>query len=349
MNATPALPRPRTSEVIARYGIVLVLLLMVVALSIIIPLVRGEQFFLTPRNLIQVALQAAINAIIAVGMTFVITSGGIDLSVGANVALGAVTAALFMRDAGVGPIGGFFVAVGVGALCGLLNGFFVTRLDLPPFIATLGTMGMFRGMALIISDGRPVYGFGREFLEIFARSINIPIPAPFAGMMGIAPEAAVVSIPSQVVYALVVALLFWWVLNRTRFGKYTIAIGGNEQTTRLAGIPVNRYKVGIYVLCGVLTGVAAALLLARLSSGDPTYGVSFELDAIAATVMGGTSLNGGEGSIGGTVVGALVISLVRNGLNLLNVPSYWQEFVIGAVIVLAVMLDRWRKRQTRRV
>ncbi len=333
MSALP-LTRQRAVETVARYGIVLVLVIMVAALTVLSPIIRGEQFFLTSRNLIQVALQAAINAIIATGMTFVITSGGIDLSVGANVALGGVTAALFMRDTGIGPIGGFFVAMAVGGLCGAFNGLLITRLDLPPFIATLGTMGMFRGMALIISDGRPVYGFGREFLQIFARQIDLPL---------------IGAVPTQVVFALVIAVVFWWVLNRTKFGKYTIAIGGSEETTRLAGIPVNRYKMGIYILCGLLTGVAAALLLARLSSGDPTFGTFYELDAIAAAVMGGTSLSGGEGSIGGTIVGALVISLVRNGLNLFNVPSYWQDFVIGAVIVLAVMLDRWRKRQTRRV
>jgi ribose/xylose/arabinose/galactoside ABC-type transport system permease subunit len=365
---TTALSNARAAA-LARYGILLVLIVMVVALSILSPLIRGEQYFLTGRNLIQVALQAAINAIIAVGMTYVITSGGIDLSVGANVALGGVVAALFMRDLtpplteALGGIGvgaadaprviavmGFFVAVIVGMLCGALNGFLITRLDLPPFIATLGTMGMFRGLALIISDGRPVYGFGRDFLQIFARSIDLELPAVIASPLNLTAQGAnLISIPTQVIFAGVVALIFGWVLNRTKFGKYTIAIGGNEETTRLAGIPVKRYKLGIYMLCGLLTGAAAALLLARLSSGDPTFGTSFELDAIAATVMGGTSLSGGEGSVGGTVIGALVISLVRNGLNLFNVPSYWQEFVIGAVIVLAVMLDRWRKRQTRRV
>ena len=142
--------------------------------------------------------------------------------------------------------------------------------------------------------------------------------------------------------------MFAGVLNHLRFGKYAVAIGGNEQTARLAGIPVRRYKLGIYALSGLLTGIAAALLLARLSSGDPTFGTFFELDAIAAAVMGGTSLTGGQGTIAGSVVGALIISLVRNAMNLFNVPSYWQQLIIGSVIVLAVMLDQWRKRQTQR-
>ncbi len=317
----------RWAEFIAQYGIVLVLLAMVAALSILSPLIRGEQFFLTSRNLLQVALQASINAIIAVGMTFVITSAGIDLSVGSIVALAGVCAAFAMK-AGAGPWVGFLVAVTVGALCGLFNGLLITRINLPPFIATLGTMGIFRGIALVISDGRPIYGFGREFLEIFAGRVGaVPIPVIVAGL---------------------VALIFWFVLTQTRLGKYTIAIGGSEETARLAGIPIDRYKMKFYALGGFLTGIAAALLTARLSSADPTAGAFFELDAIAAVVMGGTSLTGGEGSIGGTIVGALIISLVRNGMNLFNVQSYWQQIVIGSVIVLAVMLDQWRKGQIRR-
>ncbi|HHH41438.1 MAG TPA: ABC transporter permease [Chloroflexi bacterium] len=300
---------------------------MVAALSILSPLIRGEQFFLTSRNLLQVALQASINAIIAVGMTFVITSGGIDLSVGSIVALAGICAAFAMK-AGAGPWVGFLVAVMVGALCGLFNGLLVTRVNLPPFIATLGTMGIFRGTALVISDGRPIYGFGREFLEIFAGRIgSVPVPVIVAGL---------------------VAVIFWFVLTQTRLGKYTIAIGGSEETARLAGISIQAYKMKFYALGGFLTGIAAALLTARLSAADPTAGTFFELDAIAAVVMGGTSLTGGEGSIGGTIVGALIISLVRNGMNLFNVQSYWQQIVIGSVIVLAVMLDQWRKGQIHR-
>ena len=279
--------------------------------------------------MLQVALQASINAIIAVGMTFVITSGGIDLSVGSIVALSGVAAAMAMRDTDIGPLGGFGVAVLVGTLCGLFNGFLITRIKLPPFIATLGTMGIFRGVALVISEGRSIYGFGREFLQTFSGTV------------------ANTAIPVSVAFAAVLAVIFWWVFNYTKFGKYTIAIGGSEETTRLAGIPVERYKMGIYALSGMLTGIAAALLLARLSSGDPTFGTMFELDAIAAAVMGGTSLTGGEGTVVGTIVGALIISLVRNAINIFNIPSYWQQVIIGSVIVLAVMLDQWRKKQSR--
>lgn len=320
--------RQRVTEYLAKYGIFLVLMIMIGVIAALTPIIRGEQFFLTPRNIIQVMLQASINSIIAVGMTFVITSGGIDLSVGSIVALCGVVAALAMRDTQIGPVGGFFIAVLVGALCGLFNGFLITVIKLPPFIATLGTMGIFRGLALIVSDGRPIYGFGREFLQMFSGDL---------GETGI---------PVAVIVAIVVALIGWFIFTRTRLGKYTVAIGGNEETARLAGIAVERNKLKIYAFSGVLTGVAAALLLARLSSGDPTFGTLYELDAIAAAVMGGTSLTGGEGSIAGTMVGALIISLVRNAMNIFNLPSYYQQVVIGSVIVLAVMLDQWRKRQS---
>jgi ribose transport system permease protein len=318
------------ADFVARYGVVLVLVVLVILMTILSPIIRGQQLFLTDRNLLQVALQASINAIIAIGMTFVITSGGIDLSVGSIVALAGVAAAMAMRDTGIGPFGGFFVAVLVGTLCGLFNGFLITRVKLPPFIATLGTMGIFRGIALVVSEGRSIFGFGREFLQTFSGTI------------------AGTSIPVSVAFAGVLAVIFWWVFNYTKFGKYTIAIGGSEETTRLAGIPVERYKMGIYGLSGMLTGVAAALLLARLSSGDPTFGTMFELDAIAAAVMGGTSLTGGEGTVAGTIIGALIISLVRNAINIFNIPSYWQQVIIGSVIVLAVVLDQWRKKQSRR-
>lgn len=317
----------RPSELLARYGIIFVLVVLMTIIAILTPIIRdGDQLFLTWNNLWQVALQASINAIIAVGMTFVITSGGIDLSVGSQVALGGVLGAMAMKDLSVGPVGGFVVCVVVGGLCGLANGLLITRLNLSPFITTLGTMGIFRGIALVVSQGQSIYGFGREFGQIFAGRILGVIPVP-------------------VIVAAIVAAACWFVLTQTRFGKYAVAIGGNEETTRVAGINVRRQKIGIYVLCGLLTGVASALLLARLSSGDPLFGQFFELDAIAAAVMGGTSLTGGEGTIAGTIVGALIISLVQNAMNIFNVPSYWQQVIIGSVIVFAVVLDQWRKRQ----
>jgi ribose transport system permease protein len=320
--------RARFVDLLSRYGIFLILIVLVLFLSIITPIVRGEQFFLSSRNLIQVMLQASINLIIAVAMTFIITSGGIDLSVGSVLAISGIAAAIAMK-AGANPWLGFLVAMLAGTLCGLINGFLINIIGLVPFIATLGTMSMFRGLAQIFSDGLPIYGFSRDFLAIFAGRIGF--------------------VPVQVVVAVAIAILGWFVLTQTRFGKYTTAIGGNEETAKLAGISVKGYKFGIYALGGLLTGVAAALLTARLSSADPIAGTNYELNAIAATVIGGTSLLGGSGSILGTVVGALVISLVLNGLNLLEVKNFWQPFVVGAVILLAAAIDVWRKKQLARV
>jgi ribose/xylose/arabinose/galactoside ABC-type transport system permease subunit len=342
----PLLGRQRVLEFIARYGIFLVLLALVVAMAIATPLIRdGRQLFLDVDNFLQVAQQASINAIIAIGMTFIITSGGIDLSVGSLVGLTGVVTALVLRDVnfmffdvnfGI-PIG-ILTAMIVGTLGGLFNGFLITILRLSPFIATLGTLGIFRGLALVIADGRAIYprttdtGFAgfRAFLDATSARVG--------GEVSIA-----------IIVAGVVTVIALLLLTQTKFGKYTIAIGGNEETTRLAGIPVRRYKMGIYALGGLLTGIAGALLMSRLNSGDPTFGRLFELDAIAAAVMGGTSLAGGEGSILGTLVGALIISLVQNAMNLWNIPSFWQQFIIGLVIVLAVMLDQWRKSQTQQV
>jgi len=320
--------RIRLADFVARFGIVFILVILIVALTALTPSVRGRQYFLTKTNLLNVALQASINSVIAVGMTFIITSGGIDLSVGSMAGFAGIMTAVTLRDYGVGRIGGLLVAVAVGSLCGLFNGVLITRANLQPFIVTLGTMGMFRGLALVASNGRPIYGFSPQFIKTFSGNTLGDLPKP-------------------VIVAVLVALCGWFILTQTRFGKYAVAIGGNEETTGLAGIPIRRYKLGIYILGGFLTGVAAALLTARLSSADPTAGSGYELDAIAATVMGGTSLSGGEGTIFGTMVGALVISLVRNGMNILNVQAFWQQFVIGSVIILAALLDQWRKRQSR--
>lgn len=325
--------RQRLSQLLVRYGILIVLIVLVIGMAILSPVLRdGQQLFLTPRNLIQIALQASINMILAVGMTFVITSGGIDLSIGSIVALCGVLSAMAMRDLTIGPWAGFTLALCIGALCGFTNGLLITQLRLPPFIVTLGTLGIFRGAALIVSDGRSVYGFDRSFQEIFSARI---------------PLGSELELPAAVLIAALIGIAAWVLLTQTRFGKYTVAIGGSEETTRLAGVPVQRYKLGIYTLCGLLAGVAGALLLARLRSGDPTFGSGFELNAIAATVMGGTSLSGGSGTILGTLVGSLIISVVQNAMNLFNVQSYWQQLIVGAVILFAVILDQWRRRQSR--
>jgi len=314
-------PRPTIADMVGtlvgRYGIILALIILAVALSFLSP------YFLTINNLFNVLLQASINLIVAVGMTFVITSAGIDLSVGSIVAL----AGMVMADA-MSKKMGLPIAVGlalvVGTLSGCLNGILITRLRLPPFIVTLGTMSILRGLALIYNQGRPIYGLPQAELQAISGYVG-PIPIP-------------------VIIALSVAFLFHMVLHHTTIGEYTIAIGGNEEAARLSGINVTRYKVIIYGISGLMCGLAGIVLTARLSAAEPIAGMLYELDAIAATVMGGTSLMGGEGTIVGTIIGALIMSVLRNGLNLLNIQSYYQQVVIGVVIVLAVALDRLRKR-----
>ena len=307
----------RVAQFIGRYGIVLALF----GLSAISAV--ASPYFLTMTNLFNVVLQASVITIVAVGMTFVITLGGIDLSVGSIVAVaGMVTADILVHSWGI-PVA---VAGGlaVGTACGVLNGLLITRVQLPPFIVTLGTMSAYRGLALIYNQGRPIYGLPREDVQVIAGYIG-PVPIP-------------------VIIAFVVAVLARFILNETQIGRYTTAIGGNEEVARLCSINVDRYKVVVYGISGLLCGVAAIILTTRLYAAEPIAGVMFELDAIAATVMGGTNLMGGYGTIVGTVAGALLMSVLRNLFNLLNIQAYYQQLAIGVVIILAVSVDQLRKR-----
>ncbi len=279
--------------------------------------------FLTVSNLLNIAQQTSINAIVAAGMTFVILSGGIDLSVGSIVAISGVVLGTLLQD-------GHTVALAVsgalliGVTAGALNGALISVGGLPPFIATLGMMSVARGAALVFTGGRPGSGFDEGFRWVATGSVG-PIPAPV--------------IVTVVVYAVAHV-----VLTRTTFGRYVYAIGGNEEATRLSGVAVRFHKTAIYCVSGVMSAIAAIVLTARLNSAQPIAGMMYELDAIAAVVIGGTSLMGGEGSLGGTLVGALIMGVLRNGLNLLGVSSFVQQIVIGAVIVGAVLVDTLLKR-----
>jgi ribose transport system permease protein len=256
-------------------------------------------------------------------MTFVIVSGGIDLSVGSIVALAGVALGVMLQG-GQSPFIAIPGAIAVGTGCGLLNGLLVSVGGLPPFIATLGMMSVARGTALVFTEGRPVSGFDEGFRWLATGTAGF-VPAPVLVML--------------VVYA--VAHL---VLTRTTFGRYVYAIGGNEEATRLSGVAVRFHKTAIYGVSGALSAVAAIVLTARLNSAQPIAGMMYELDAIAATVIGGTSLSGGSGSLAGTLVGALIMGVLRNGLNLLGVSSFLQQIVIGGVIVGAVLVDTLLKR-----
>jgi ribose transport system permease protein len=294
------------------------LLVLVVALWILTP------HFLTISNLLNVAEQATIIAIIAVGMTFVIITGGIDLSVGSVLAVSGVVMAYSLQSGVPLPLA-LMIGLGVGLLCGVVNGLLITIGRLPPFIATLGMMSVARGAALMFTEGRPISGFSEGFRSIATGEI-LRIPAP-------------------VVIMIVVYVIAHFVLKRTKLGRYTYAIGGNEEAALLSGINVRLNKTLVYGIAGLLSGLAAILLTARLNSAQPIAGMSYELDAIAATVIGGTSLLGGEGTVSGTLIGALIMAVLRNGLNLLSVSSFFQQVVIGSVIILAVLIDMALKRR----
>lgn len=274
--------------------------------------------FLTVSNLLNITEQTTINAIIAVGMTFVILSGGIDLSVGSIVALAGVVLGSALQHQLPAPAA-ILLGLLTGAACGLVNGALITRGRLPPFIATLGMMSIARGAALLYTDGRPISGFEAGF-RVLSTGRPLMIPSPVLLMVG-------------------VYLAAHFVLTRTIFGRYVYAIGGNEEATRLSGIRVASYKTLVYVLSGVTSAVAAVTLTARLNSAQPIAGIMYELDAIAATVIGGTSLMGGSGTLVGTLIGALIMGVLRNGLNLIGISSFLQQVVIGAVIIAAVLVD----------
>ncbi|OXJ31665.1 MULTISPECIES: ABC transporter permease [Burkholderia] len=279
--------------------------------------------FLSAANLENVLRQVSINAIIAVGMTCVILTGGIDLSVGSVMALSGTLAAGLMV-AGVNAVAALAIGIAVGLGFGFLNGVFVAFAGMPPIIVTLATMGIARGLALIYTGGYPIDGLP-DWVAFFGSGKVFGIQAPVLIML--------------VVYAVA-----WLLLDRMPFGRYVYAIGGNEQATRLTGVRVARVKLIVYTLAGLTSALAAIVLTGRLMSGQPNAGVGFELDAIAAVVMGGTSISGGRGAILGTLVGALLLGVLNNGLNMIGVNPYVQNVIKGGIILLAIYISRERSR-----
>lgn len=300
-------------NMLRKLGPLLGFMVLCLALSVI-----SDQF-LTVGNLLNVTRQVSINAIIAVGMTMIILTGGIDLSVGSIVAIsGSITAGLL--TGGVALVPAVLAGLLLGMLVGMINGFVITYGKIPPFIATMGMMTIVRGYTLVYTDGRPITGFSETF-----RSIG-------GGYIGI--------VPVPVVIMAVIFIGAWLLLTKNRFGRYIYAIGGNEEAARLSGINTKKHLVGVYAIAGMLAALSGIILTARLNSAQPTAGMAFEMDAIAAVVLGGTSLAGGRGTIVGTLVGALIIGVLDNGLNLLNVSSFYQQVAKGVVILLAVLMDR---------
>ncbi|MDJ0330223.1 ribose ABC transporter permease [Planococcus sp. S3-L1] len=277
--------------------------------------------FLSVSNLMNVLRQVSINALIAFGMTFVILTGGIDLSVGSTLALtGAVTAG--MMASGIDPIFAMLLGLLLGAVLGAINGIIIAKGKVAPFIATLATMTIYRGLTLVYTDGRPISGLGDSLtFQMLGKGYFLGIPIP-------------------VVTMIVSFGILYFILKKTTFGRRVYAVGGNEEASILSGINADRIKIYVYSLLGLLAALASLILTSRLNSAQPTAGEMFELDAIAAVVLGGTSLIGGRGWIVGTLIGALIIGVLNNGLNLIGVTSFFQQVVKGAVILLAVLLDR---------
>jgi len=315
---------PQTKKfraIIGEFGITIALLAEIALFSSLSP------YFFTADNILNVTLQTSITAIIAAGMTFVILTAGIDLSVGAMVAFsGVITTSVLKLDLPFTvsfPLA-LLAGLGVGVLSGFIAGLFVTRFNITPFIVTLSLMTIWRGASYMYTDGRPVWGLPDQFSFLGSgRILSIPIPT---------------------IIMISVYILAYVLLKHTKFGRYVYAVGGNKEAARLAGININRTLISVYIMSGVLCAISGILLASRMNSGQPNAGLMYEMDVIAAVVVGGTSLFGGRGSIVGTFIGAMLIGVLRNGLNLLNVGSYVQMVVLGVVILLAVLLDQMRMK-----
>ncbi len=318
----------KTTAFLARFRSLLALALMVFVLSLL------SDRFLTPDNGWNILRQISVNLCLSIGMTLVILTGGIDLSVGAILALAGAVAAGLLKDGLVIPgtdiflhfttSGAILAGLIVGGAAGWINGFAITRFLLPPFVATLGMFSIARGLTMLWTGGFPITGLGEGFGQIGTGS--------FLGM------------PMPVWIMLALTAIFVVVTRRTRFGRHLYAVGGNERAARLTGLNVTRIKLAVYTLAGALAGVAGLIVTARLDSAQPNAGLGYELDSIAAVVIGGTSLAGGRGSVAGTVLGCLIIGVLNNGLFLLNVSPFWQQVIKGVVILLAVALDKMNNR-----
>ncbi|MEX3980350.1 ABC transporter permease [Paraburkholderia sp. EG287A] len=312
---------PGSRATLQKLGPFMALLIISVALSIV------SRDFLTLDNLLNVMRQASINALIAFGMTLVILLGGIDLSAGSVLALSSVIIATLL-SAGKPAVVATLAGLVAGGLMGFANGLVISKGKVAPFIATLGSMTVLRGLALVVSNGSPISSFSSDFFSL----------------LGGGYVARLVPIP--VVLMLVMFGVFWVLLRKTVFGRHIYATGGNAESAKLSGVKVDRIQLWVYTIAGVMSALAGVVLTSRLNSAQPTAGTGYELDAIAAVVLGGTSLTGGRGWIFGTLVGALLIGVLNNGLNLLDVSSFYQQVIKGIVILLAVLIDRGNKKSS---
>jgi ribose transport system permease protein len=296
----------------------------------------ASPYFLTSENMGGILLATAVNGVLALGVTFVIINGGIDLSVGTVMTLSAVMTAQVMIIWQQPILVGILAGLLTGALCGTLNGLMVTKMKIPPFVATLGMLYITKGLSLVVAQLRPIYfndapGFNQAAMSSILGSIFAPLDP----------------VKNVVLVFFGAALVAAFILGKTVLGRYTFALGSNIEATRLSGVNVDRWQTAVFMLCGLFAGLAGVLIGARLNSAQPALGAGYELDAIAAAVIGGTSLSGGEGSILGTIIGALFIATLANGLRVMGVQQEWQIVVTGTVLVLAVFLDRLLKQRSR--
>jgi len=322
--ASKALKRPWSLASVSgaiRLESVLVLVLLVVALSFASP------YFLSVSNALNILLATSVIGILGFASTFVIAAAGIDLSVGSVLGFGGVVGALAVNALGLPWPIGIAASLAGGALCGVVNGLLTARAGIPAFIVTLGMLGVARGAALVLTNGQPVYGLPDPMVWLGqGRPFGVPVPA---------------------IIFILVAIVSHFILSRMRFGKYALVIGDNETAARATGIHVERHLIALYTLSGVLAGLAGLISAARVNSGDPTAGTGYELSAITAAILGGTNLFGGRASVVGALIGALIMGVLQNGLNLLAVSSFYQQMAIGAVLVLAVWLDQINRGRRR--
>ena len=298
---------------ISKYKSLIGLVLLCIVITIVTP------NFLSVSNITNVFTQVSVNAIIAIGMTFVILTGGIDLSVGSTLAISGAVGASIVKSTG-NVFLAIIVAAVIGIAVGLINGLLVSKGKLQAFIVTLATMTIFRGATLVFTDGTPISKLPEAFVKIGNGKLGfMPIP---------------------VIITIIIAIIAVYALSQTRFGRYLYALGGNEDVSRLSGINTDKIKTLVYVVSGFASAIAGVIITSRIGSASPNAGTGFELDAIAAVVIGGTSLAGGEGTITGTLIGALIIGVLNNGLNLMNVSPFYQSIVKGLVILIAVLLDK---------
>lgn len=288
--------------------------------------------FMQTQNVLAILQATSVNGVLAIAATLVIITGGIDLSVGTLMTFCAVIAGVVLTNLGMPLPVGILAAILAGTVCGLISGSIIAKLKVPPFIATLGMMLILKGLSLVISGTKPIYfndtpGFNQIAL---GSAIGAVFPA--------------VPVPNGVLILFLVAALAAFVLSKTALGRYTFALGSNEEAVRLSGVSVDRWKIAVYAVAGAICGVAGLLIASRLNSAQPALGQGYELDAIAAVVIGGTSLSGGRGTVIGTLIGALIISVLANGLRILSVAQEWQTVVTGSIIILAVYADILRRR-----